>query len=155
MKSLIKLNSNEKPSGFPEFPTLFDDFFTRDFFNFRNPNIYGNTTMPAVNVKETHSSYELEMAIPGMEKKDFKIELEQDTLFITLEKENKTEEKSDDGKYYRKEFNYQSFKRSFRLPENSIDENNINATYTDGILHVSVPKKEALKLKTTKEIRIE
>lgn len=154
MKSLIKLNNNEKNNLVPEFPSLFDDFLTRDFFNFRNPILHGINTLPAVNLKETQSSYELEMAIPGMNKQDFKLEIEQDTLTISLEKENKSEEKNDEGRYYRKEFNYQFFKRSFKLPENTIDENNINATYHDGILRVTVPKKEELKLKVSKEIRI-
>ncbi|MBA2612104.1 MAG: Hsp20 family protein [Bacteroidetes bacterium] len=139
---------------FPEFPSLFDDFLTRDFFNLGRRESSVSITQPAVNVKETASTFELEMAVPGMDKKDFKIELEQDTLVISAQQESKNEEKSEDGKYTRKEFSYQSFKRAFHLPENSVNDNEINANYKEGILHICVPKKEPTKAKVAKEITV-
>ena len=152
MKSLIKLNSNGNNLMFPEFPSLFDDFLTRDFFNLPSRGAFTGTSVPAVNVKETDSAFELELAAPGMEKKDFKIELEHDTLVISAQRETKAEEKSEDGKYARKEFSYQSFRRAFHLPENSVNDNEITANYKDGILHILVPKKEPVKTKITREV---
>lgn len=154
MKSLIKLNSNGNNLMFPEFPSLFDDFLTRDFFNVPTRVVFNGNSIPAVNIKETDMTFELEMAAPGMEKKDFKIELEQDTLVILAHHENRTEENSEDRKYARKEFSYQSFKRAFHLPENSVNDNEISANYKDGILHILVPKKEPTKQKITREISI-
>ena len=154
MNSLIKLNSNAKNGLFSEFPSLFDDFITRDFFNVPSLSVMRSSTRPAVNVKETNSAFELEMAIPGLNKKDFKIAIENDTLLISAERENKKEEESENGKYSRREFSYESFTREFRLPENSVNENDIHANYTDGILHIVVPKKEAAKPKLLREIAV-
>ncbi|WP_317899862.1 Hsp20/alpha crystallin family protein [Aurantibacillus circumpalustris] len=155
MNSLIKLNSNAKSGLFPEFPSLFDDFITKDFFNLPSLSALRSVTTPAVNVKETNSAFELEMAIPGLNKKDFKIAIENNKLYISAESENKKEEDSEDGRYSRREFSYQSFTREFHLPENSVNENNISANYTDGILHVVVPKKEVSKPKLLREIAVE
>ena len=154
MNSLIKLNSNGKNLMFPEFPSLFDDFFTKDFFNLGSRGSSGSINLPAVNVKETDAAFQLEMAIPGMAKKDFKIEIEQDTLIVSAQQEAKNEEKIEDGKYTRKEFSYQSFKRAFHLPANSVNDSEINATYKDGILHIYVPKKESNKQKVSREINV-
>lgn len=152
MKSLIKLNSNGNNLLFPEFPSLFDDFLTRDIFNLPSRGLFDGKSVPAVNIKETDTAFELEMAVPGMDKKDFKIELAQDTLIISAQHE--TEEKSEDGKYSRKEFSYQSFKRAFHLPESSVNDDEISANYKDGILHISVPKKEPAKPKISRQISI-
>ena len=155
MTSLIKFNSNGNKVMFPEFPSLFDDFLTRDIFNLPTRGVFKGESVPAVNVKETDTAFELEMAVPGMDKKDFKIELDGDTLIISAQHENKTEEKSEDGKYSRKEFSYQSFKRAFHLPESSVNEDEISANYKDGILHISVPKKEPVKPRMSKQILID
>lgn len=154
MKSLMKWNGNGNNHLFPEFPSLFDDFLTRDLFQLPFRAVNNIHSVPAVNVKETDTAFELEMAAPGMEKKDFKVELEQDTLVISAQKENKTEEKSEDGRYSRKEFNYQSFKRSFHLPEDMVKADEISANYKEGILHIMVPKKEPAKPKLLKQISI-
>ncbi len=154
MKSIMKWNGNGNNHLFPELPALFDDFLTRDLFQLPFQATSKGNSIPAVNVKETESAFELEMAAPGMEKKDFKVELDQNTLVISAEKENKTEEKSEDGKYSRREFSYQSFKRSFNLPEDLVKSEEINANYKDGILHIMVPKKEPSKAKITKQISI-
>lgn len=134
---------------FPQFQSLFDDFLVRDLSKSKD---FG--TLPAVNVKETDSAYELELAAPGMEKKDFKIELENDTLSISAQIENKSEEKESEGKYSRREFSYRSFRRVFNLPENMVNSEQVSANYKDGILHVIVPKKEQTT-KTVKSIQID
>jgi|SRR6218665_1625927 HSP20 family protein len=154
MKSLIKLNSNGNNLMFPEFPSLFDDFLTRDIFNLPTRGLFNGNSVPAVNVKETDTAFELEMAVPGMDKSDFKIALEQNTLVISGQRENKTEESSEDGKFSRKEFSYQSFSRQFQLPENSVNEEEIKASYKNGILNILVPKKESAKPKLLKEIAV-
>ena len=110
--------------------------------------------MPAVNVKESATAYELSVAAPGLNKKDFKIEVNQNTLSISATKDKSQEEKSEDGTYSRKEFSYQSFKREFQLPENLVNDDDIQANYTDGILHIHLPKKEAEKPKLLKEISV-
>ena len=154
MKSIIKLNSNGNNLIFPEFPSLFDDFLTRDIFSLPSRPHFISNSIPAVNIKETDTAFELEMAVPGMDKKDFKIELEQESLIISAQHENKTEEKNEDNKYSRKEFSYQSFSRIFHLPESSVNDNEISANYKDGILLISVPKKEPAKEKISRQILI-
>ncbi len=154
MNSLIKLNTNAKNPLFHELPSLFDDFITRDFFNLPSRGMFKTMTVPAVNVKETDAAFELEMAAPGMSKKDFKIGVENNKLVISAQQENKTEENGVDGKYSRKEFSYQAFTREFYLPENSVNEDDISASYKDGILHIEVPKKDPAKPKLIREITV-
>ena len=156
MKSLVKWNGNGNNNNlmFPEFPSLFDDFLTRELFQLPFLAASNGNSVPAVNIKETGSAFELEIAAPGMEKEDFKIELAQDTLSISAEKESKVEDKSEDGRYSRKEFSYRSFRRSFNLSEDMIEANEISANYKNGILHIMVPKKEPAKPKLIKQIAI-
>ena len=116
----------------PFFSNLFDDNF------FFGTNGHANT-LPAVNIKETDKSFNLEVAVPGMKKEDLKIEVNDDVL--TISSENKYENKEEKDGYKRKEFCYSSFCRSFYLPENT-DVDGINASYKDGILDVTIPKKE-------------
>lgn len=115
------------------FPSFFDEFFN-DFQSASLPH----TRVPAVNVKESDNSYELEIAAPGMQKDEFNVEVDNDMLIISGEV--KQESQSEDEKYTRKEFSFQSFKRSFSLPENSINIESIEAKYTDGILRITLPK---------------
>jgi HSP20 family protein len=109
--------------------------------------------LPSVNLKESDNKIEIEMAVPGMKKEDFKVEIDNNMLIISSEKEEEKEETRKKDNYVRKEFNYQSFYRSFNLPE-SIDENKVEASYKDGILHVSIEKKEDSKKKAHKTIAI-
>lgn len=153
MRSLIKFGNNRRHE-FPLFPQLFDDFLTREIFNAPLNHSNFENTIPAVNVKETDAAYNLELAVPGMNKEDFKVNIENNVLTISAQRENKTEEKTDDGKYSRREFSYQSFKRAFSLPENSVEADNITASYKDGILYLSLPKKEAVKA-TVKEVKVD
>ncbi|HVX28823.1 MAG TPA: Hsp20/alpha crystallin family protein [Parafilimonas sp.] len=136
------------------FPTLFDDFFNRDFFNWGLSNFSDtNTTIPAVNIKETSDSYEVEVAAPGMSKKDFKVQLEGNVLTISSEKVSEREE-GNDVKYMSREFSYQSFSRTFNLQKDVVDIDKIQAKYYDGVLHLTIPKMEHVKQKQPKLIEI-
>jgi HSP20 family protein len=130
---------------FPVMNSFFDDFFSKDWFDWNNKNFteLGNT-LPAVNVKDSEKSFEIELAAPGMKKDDFKIELRNNVLHISSEKKEEKEEKDKNGNFVRREFNYQSFSRSMTLPD-SIDDGKIEAKYNDGILRISVPKTAAVK----------
>ena len=140
-------------SYYPSFANFFDNIFGDGLMDWSNSNFSNtNTTLPAVNVKETDESYEIEVAAPGMEKKDFKINLDNDVLTISSEKKNERQDKS--GKYSRREFSYQSFQRSFTVPNNVVDGNEIKAKYNDGILTILLPKKEEAKPRPPKEIKI-
>lgn len=99
-----------------------------------------NSFNPAVNISESDDEYQLEFSVPGMNKKDFEINVDRGQLTITAKREEESEK---EGKNYtRREFKTSSFSRSFTLPEGKINENNIEATYKEGILNVSIPKKK-------------
>lgn len=126
---------------FNTMPTLLNTFFgpslaNRPYVvNYRKPA----STSPAVNVKETDSNYVLEVAAPGAQKEQFKLKLTSNVLTLALESEQAGEE-TNQG-YVRKEFGFQAFERSFRLPKN-VDTNAIKATYEAGILTIEIPKVE-------------
>jgi len=144
---------NRSNSYFPIIPSLFDNFFTRDLMDWNLTNFSStNTTLPSVNVKENDDEFEIEVAAPGMKKDDFRINLNNGQLTISSEKKNEQENKSNG--YSRKEFSYESFQRSFTLPENMVDSDKISAKYADGILYVNIPKKEEVKPKPVIEIRV-
>ena len=147
--TLVKRNGSLNP-----LPALFDDFFNRDLFNWNNSNFSDtNTTIPAVNIKETADNYEVEVAAPGMTKKDFKIELDGNTLTISSERSSQKEEDGDE-RYSRREFSYQSFQRTFNLQKEVVDLDKIEAKYENGLLHLLIPKKEEAKQKPPKLIQI-
>lgn len=133
------------------FPTLFREFLDRDLFDASNMG-FNDSTMPAVNIKEGKDDFTVEVAAPGMKKDDFKIELDNNILTISAETESKREE-TKEGQYTRQEFSYQSFKRTFTLP-NTIDEKDIKASYNEGILNIILPKKEEAKEKPKRMITI-
>jgi len=140
--SLIKKNRN----SFNTVPALFDDFIGRDLFNWGNSNYSSTqTTVPMVNIKESADNFEVEVAAPGMDKKDFKIQLDNNLLVISSQKENE-EETQQDG-YSRREFSYQSFQRSFLLPKDVVDHDGILASYENGLLRLTLPQKEEAKQK--------
>lgn len=135
-------------------PTFWDNFFSKDLMDWGTSNFSStDTTLPAVNVKESDEDYQIEVAAPGMSKEDFKVNLENNVLTISSEKkeEKKEEEK---GRYTRREFSYQSFQRSFTIPENIVDSGNISAKYCDGVLCIQLPKKEEVKPKPARSIEI-
>jgi HSP20 family protein len=132
-------------------PSIFDEFFGKEF----NPGFFedrASMSVPAVNVLEDPDNFKIEVAAPGLEKKDFKIDLDNNVLTISSEKEYKHEDEKD-GKYMRREFAYASFKRSFTLPE-SVDADKIKANYKEGLLYISIPKREEAKQKPPRQISI-
>lgn len=148
---LIKRNGNL----LPEFPGIFDNYFGRDFFDFENSVLrVPGSSIPAVNVKENEDGFEVEVAAPGFSKKDFHVELDNNLLTISSTKEVKNEETARDGRYTRKEFAFSSFRRSFTLPENTVNTEKIKARYEDGILSISIPKLEEVKPKPAREIAV-
>lgn len=152
MKTLMKNGTREV---LPNFPSLIDDFFNRNWLDSSLSNWRSaGATLPAVNIHETADDFLIEVASPGMKKEDFKVELDNNILTISSEKEEQMEDRGSNGKYTRREFSYQAFQRSFELPENKVDGEKIQAKYEDGILHVTVPKKEEAKVKPAKQIAI-
>ncbi len=136
-----------------QMPGLFDRFLENDLFDWSNRNYSNtNTTLPAVNIKEDEDGFEVEMSAPGLNKKDFKIELNNSVLTISSEKKAENETK-EGQRFSRREFSYQSFSRSFTLPE-TVAGDKIGAKYENGILRLSIPKKEEAKPKPVKQIEI-
>lgn len=132
----------KRKAEFPVWGDVFGNIFNNDWVNvpLNFKDSFGN--FPAVNILETENDFRIEMAVPGKTKEDFKIDVDQNVLTISSEKTESKEEKEEN--FTRREFNYQSFRRSFKLPEIA-DAENTNASYKDGILNVSVPKKETKK----------
>ncbi len=141
------------------FPTLLSDFFSpatvlgRDFFDM-DQDLYPTRlgiNMPTANVAETPKEFKLELAAPGLERKDFSIEVENHTLTISAEKEE--EKKEENKEYSRKEYSFNSFTRSFTLPEN-IKEGNIDAKYENGVLKITIPKMKETQMKAAHKIAV-
>ncbi|WP_333866351.1 Hsp20/alpha crystallin family protein [Sphingobacterium sp.] len=114
--------------------TVFDNLFNDNFISDRLVS-----RVPAVNISESEKSFKIEMAAPGLDKSDFKINV--DKNLITISAEKKEETVSEEKLYSKKEFNYSSFSRSFTLPE-TVDYSNIEAAYEGGVLVLTVGKKE-------------
>jgi HSP20 family protein len=129
-------------------PFLWSSLFDDDFLPVVSQR---NTSMPAVNIKEDEKKFVLDLAVPGIEKKDLKIEINEDVITISSENKNEKEETYDGFK--RREFSYSSFCRSFYLPEN-VNKDKIEANYKDGILTVALPKEEEEKAKISREVKI-
>ncbi|MEM8965236.1 MAG: Hsp20/alpha crystallin family protein [Bacteroidota bacterium] len=138
-----------KPSGLlSNIPSLLSDFFDDDRFSFDTSWL---ARVPAANVKEKDDAFYIDLAIPGMKKEDFHVNVDNHTLMISSEKKEESKEEKDE--YTRQEFSYRSFKRSFALPE-SVKANEIQAKYEDGVLKLTIPKKEEVKQAPRKEIAI-
>lgn len=150
--SLIKFkdNSTRALETGRIFPPVFSDLF--DSF-FGNELMTGEMTnwVPSVNISETNNDFKIDVAVPGLTKEDFKIEIDNDVLSITGERKEET--KDENTRYTRREFSYGAFKRSFNLPETAEGEG-INAHFENGILAITIPKKDEAKRKPTKEIKI-
>lgn len=141
--TLVKRNPNARLSS------IFDEFLTPEFYggmSFKN-------NIPAVNIKENETDFTIELAAPGLKKEDFYVEVDNNVLTISAEVKNETTETDEKGKYSRKEFSYNSFKRSFTLPE-TINEDTIVATYEHGVLNLTMPKKEEALPKAKRLIEI-
>lgn len=134
-------------------PALFDDFFKpwNEWFG-NGENFWGRAlTVPAVNITEDSNEYIVSLAVPGMKKDDFRIDVDGNMLTISSEKEETKEEK--DKKFTRKEYSYSSFSRSFSLPE-EVNKERIEARYEDGVLKLSLPRKEEAKKPAAKHIAV-
>jgi HSP20 family protein len=147
---LAKFHENR----FPSVPSFFNDFFNSDLMDWGMSNFAGSRqTLPAVNVRETDNEFLVEVAAPGMERKDFSVDYDNGKLTISSEK--KEEHKEEKGeKITRREFNYQSFQRVFNISEDLVKTDDISARYKDGILTITLPKTEAVKPKPPKNIKI-
>ena len=147
------MTSNMLTKRVERLPSIFDDFLKpwNDFFR---PNEGWGTmmTVPAVNITENKDNYSLSLAIPGLKKNDFKIDVEGNILTISSEKQESKEE--EDEQFTRREYSYSSFSRSFTLP-NEVNKEKIDAAYEEGVLRLTLPKKdEAKKLAISKHIAV-
>ena len=142
------INWKKEEDLFPNFSSLMEDFWGKDYMK----KIETGTSIPAVNVTETEAAYEVEMAAPGFKKEEFKIHLEHNLLTISSEHKEEKEEK-DKKKVTRREFNYATFSRTFNVPKD-VETDKIDARYTDGLLHLVLPKKAYDTSATKKPIEI-
>ncbi|MCB9013300.1 MAG: Hsp20/alpha crystallin family protein [Bacteroidales bacterium] len=131
-------------------PNVFDDIFGTDWWS-ETLNSAMTSTRPAVNIAENETEYRVELAAPGLNKKDFKIDLSKNVLTVSSEKEENHEENNDG--YMRKEFSYSSFKRSFTLPD-TVNGEKIKAEHDNGILTIHIPKKPEAVEKGPRQISI-
>jgi len=153
MALLVKRNGNLFPSLVTDLLDT-ERFFDTDLLDLESDLLFPSTSrsiIPSANITERDKDYLIELAAPGLSKKDFKVELENHTLSISSEKEEKHEE--EENGISRKEFSYNSFCRSFRLPENS-KADKIEAEYENGVLKIEIPKKEITVSKPKKEITV-
>jgi HSP20 family protein len=135
-------------------PSLIENFFGRDINDFFNTNMPAVHNLPAVNVVEHNDGFRIEVAAPGLKKEDFKLSLNHNNLTISAYQETQKEDQDTNGeKYARREFSYSSFQRTFTLP-GSIDADNIQANYADGVLKISLPKRDEAKVKPARQIEI-
>ena len=147
-KKNTTMNTLIKSSGIPSIRTLMEDFWNSENLLER---AFRRDLLPAVNIKENESNFEIEVAAPGFQKQDFKVDIQNDVLNISAEtKDESTEEKDN---YTRREFSYSSFNRSFSLPKN-VKEENVQARYENGILKLKLEKAEK-ELPQKKSIAIE
>ncbi|WP_037319638.1 Hsp20/alpha crystallin family protein [Salegentibacter sp. Hel_I_6] len=134
-------------------PSVFDDMFKTDWLGgTTNVNSIG-TSIPAVNIQETEDGFNVEVAAPGKTKEDFNIELDNDVLTISSEDKKEKETTEKNGRYTRKEFSYSTFKRAFSLPD-SVDSEKISAVYNNGVLEITLPKREEAKVQAKRMIAI-
>jgi HSP20 family protein len=135
------------------FPSFFDRFINNELMDWNSSNFSStNTSLPAVNVKETNDDFLIEVAAPGMNKNDFNVSFNKNVLTISSEKKNEKNDK--DENFTRREFSYQSFQRSFTVAQNAVNSDKISAKYNDGILVITLPKREEIKPQPAREIKI-
>jgi len=136
--TLVKFNPEKKSNALmPGFNDVFETFFNDSFFSDRMVS-----RVPAANISETPENFHIELAAPGLKKDDFKLNLDRNVLSISAEQKNEHDGK--EKNYNKREYSYNSFVRSFTLPETA-DDSKIEAEYTDGILKINIGKKEEAK----------
>jgi HSP20 family protein len=158
MRTLAKVEKNgglartySKRSSNRPMWTVIDDLFNRELPSVFSQNFNTGLSLPMVNIKETADAYFVEMAVPGLKKSDFNIDLDNQVLSISTETDEEHEHNEEN--YSRREFGYSSFKRSFTLPE-TVDDGKIKAKYNQGILSIHLPKREEAKQKPARIIQI-
>jgi len=137
-----------------DWPSLVNGTWLSDFFDndrYFDSDWMKKQSMPAVNVRESDKDFEIEVAAPGLTKKDFKVTVDNGVLTLSSEKEEEKEQK--EKNYTRREFSYSAFTRSFTLPEN-VNEEDVKANYQDGILKLNVAKKSITVSKAKKAIEV-
>ena len=150
--TLIKWNNNSHRAA--ETGRLFPSTFTDLFEGFLSNDLTGGkmaNAVPSVNISETSEHFKIDLAAPGMDKGDFKVEVDNDVLSVSGERKEETKEEN--VRFTRREFSYGSFKRSFTLPE-SADGDKTNVRFENGVLTLTIPKKEEAKRRGAKEIKI-
>lgn len=146
--SLVKRNNGQLPA-------LFTDLLNIDRL-FEQPLLFNNWVtgnIPAANISENEKEFLIELAVPGMKREDMKIAIENQVLTIWGEKEVKEEKSNGNGSYKRREYSYDSFSRSFELPE-AAKLDNVNANYRDGVLELHIPKDERTVQTQRREVAI-
>ena len=132
---------------------MFDHLFEKEWMNWPETNFSAsNTTLPRVNIGENNDEFKIEVAAPGMKKEDFKVNYDNGKLVISSDF-NETVEEGE--RYTLREFSYQSFQRSFDISREMVDGDKINASYEDGILCITIPKREEIKPRPPREISIQ
>ncbi|MBP0902346.1 Hsp20/alpha crystallin family protein [Mariniflexile gromovii] len=149
-------SGNKKPvepnfNLLPSLPSWFDDILGKGLGTEFMSNFNTGITLPAVNVINSDNEFVIDMAVPGLKKSDFEINIDNQVLSIGVETKTENNEKNEN--YTRREFGYSSFKRTFTIPE-SVDADKISADYSDGILKIHLPKREEAKRKPVKQIKI-
>ncbi len=148
---MVPANNNNYNNGYNNYnnnshrsntwlPDIFDDFFGHDW----NWLTTSQKATPAYNVTESDKAYTVEVAVPGIRKEDCKIRLNDDVMTISVEKQQQLEEDGKKRRYLRKEFSYSKFEQSFSMPE-EVDQKGVKAEVKDGVLTISLPKKEVKK----------
>lgn len=145
--NIIKRNNSYEPS----YINLFDDVFGRNWNDFFFGNRNSESTLPSVNISDNEKDYELEVAAPGYQKSDFKVNVENGIM--TIKAESNSEKEEHKKNYAHREHFYSAFERRFTLPEN-VNETDITASYKDGVLSIIIPKKEVEPALPCHEIKI-
>jgi len=149
MRHLVRRNN----PGFPTFSKVVNDFFNDGYVKNLDENLsIWNGTQPAVNVREDADGFYLSLAAPGYGKEDIEVKVDDDILTVSSEKKEETHEPEGE-KYTRREFKYACFNRTFTLPE-TVDATKIAATYDNGILNITIPKREEAKPLPARTIKI-
>ena len=158
MSNIIKRENGNQPATFGSvvdqiFQNNLDRFFDDEFWGFNGLKRSPGQTMVPVNIRETDKTYEMELSAPGLKKQDFRLDLAGDTLTVSAEHVEESRKEDRNGGWYRKEFKKGQFTRTFNL-DDTVDAGKIEARYENGILYLSIPKKEHAQ-KVTRSIEIQ
>jgi len=146
--TLIQYPTRFRSSLLPLFNQMINEFWNAEDLS------ENRSVIPAANIKETNDAFLIDLAVPGLKKEDFNIQVENNMLRISANKQTETQSEDSNIKIHRYEFSFHTFERSFRLPK-SADGDKISASYTDGVLQLNIPKREEAKPKAPKIIQIE